>query len=39
MALNQLVMPGYATYRIGIQSENTDMLDTDSGPDEFEDSE
>ena len=39
MALNQLVMPGYATYRIGIQAENTDTLDTDSGPDEFEDSE
>ena len=39
MALNQLVMPGYATYRIGIQAENTDIIDTDTDPDEFEDSE
>jgi len=39
MALNQLVMPGYATYRIGIQAKNADTLDTNSGPDEFEDSE
>ncbi|MBV1904562.1 MAG: succinylglutamate desuccinylase/aspartoacylase family protein [Pseudomonadales bacterium] len=37
MALNQLVMPGYATFRIGIQAENADMVDT--SPDEFEDSE
>ncbi len=39
MALNQLVMPGFATYRIGIQAETTEMINTESGPDEFEDSE
>ena len=41
MALNQLVLPGYATYRIGIQAENSEIVtvEAETGPDGFEDSE